>query len=333
MKTKFSPAVVGAFVLGALVLALAALLTIGGINPFVRPERFEVFFYEPIQGLELGSPVKLRGVRVGRVVDLNVRYNPRSNESVVAVVCELDKNAIRDAQGADLDVTAPGELKSLVARGLRGQLAVASLATGPLFVELDFYDPKSYPPPPVPGPASYPVVPSVPSLISEFQSNVSEILGEMHRVDFEGLSNDLKALLVTARRDADGLDLRGLVAQWTATGAALESVANSPQIPQALATANAALADLRATLATLNGQAAVSGRELQATLARTQATLREFDAAAQSVRHFVDAQRDLGGDVGQTLAQLSAAAESVRRLADFLERNPNALIAGRRPPQ
>ena len=66
MKTKVSPTIVGLFVLGALTLGVAALLMFGGVNFFSKPQRFVVYFEESIHGLDLGSPVKLRGVRVGR---------------------------------------------------------------------------------------------------------------------------------------------------------------------------------------------------------------------------------------------------------------------------
>ena len=69
MKTKAGPAIVGAFVIGAFVLIVVALLAFGGVSFFSKPERFMVMFDESIHGLDLGSPVKLRGVRVGRVVD------------------------------------------------------------------------------------------------------------------------------------------------------------------------------------------------------------------------------------------------------------------------
>ena len=99
MKTKISPAVVGLFVLGAMLLVLVALLSFGGVNFFSKPQRFVVYFDESIHGLDLGSAVKLRGVRVGRVADLNVQYNASTNKSVVAVLCEFSRNIIIDDQG------------------------------------------------------------------------------------------------------------------------------------------------------------------------------------------------------------------------------------------
>ena len=72
MKTKLSPAIVGLFVLGAFALGILALLSFGGVNIFTQPQRFVVTFNETVHGLDLGSPVKLRGVRVGRVADLKI---------------------------------------------------------------------------------------------------------------------------------------------------------------------------------------------------------------------------------------------------------------------
>src|SRR5688572_32963722 len=104
MKTKVSPTIVGAFVIGAMVLAVVALLTFGGVSFFHKPQRFVVYFDESVHGLDQGSPLKLRGLRVGRVVALNMRYDEAQNRSVAAVVCELALDAITDNQGALINV-------------------------------------------------------------------------------------------------------------------------------------------------------------------------------------------------------------------------------------
>jgi paraquat-inducible protein B len=331
VKTKASPAVVGAFVLGALALALGALLSFGGFNFFAHPERFVVYFKEATHGLDLGSPVNLRGVRVGRVVDLNVNYDPKTDTSSVAVVCELNKNKIRDAQGEPFDVTVPGRLKELVDRGLRAQITVASFATGLLYVELDFLDPKANPPDAAPPTSPYTIVPAVLSSTSQFQTSAEEILARVAKVDFEGLSNQLKDLLADARRQLDGLDLKGAVAQWKDTGASVQALVQSVDAKRAIQDAETTMADLRQTLHKLDTQVDANGQDLQATLDHVQATLKEFSATAVTVRRFVAAQQNLGDGANQALAKLADAADSVQRLADFLERNPNALLSGKKP--
>ena len=333
MKTKVSPAVVGAFALGAFALGVIALLAFGGVNLFSKPQRFVVYFDESIHGLDLGSPVKLRGVRVGRVADLVVRYDQAKNRSVVVVTCEFSRNTLTDRAGAVIDVSDRGELQTLIDQGLRAQLGVQGLATGLLFVELNFVNPKEYPTDNRMIEVRYAVVPAMPSAISEFQASASEILSKIRRIDFEGLTGELKLLLGDSRKQVAGLDLKGVSAQWQRTGAAIETLVASPEIKQTFVTLNATLVDLRATLAKLDGQVAATGTDVQATLAQTQVTLQNFSATATTLRNFINAQQGLGEGAGEAFGKLAEAADAVQRLADFLERNPNALLTGRKAPR
>src|SRR5437870_11494562 len=114
MNTKISPTTIGAFVIGAFVLGVVGLVTFGGVSIFSKPQRFVVYFNESIHGLDLGSPVKLRGVRVGRVADLNIRYDEKTNSSVVAVVCEFSRDMVADSKGAVINVANRAELQTLV---------------------------------------------------------------------------------------------------------------------------------------------------------------------------------------------------------------------------
>ncbi len=332
MKPKLSPSVVGAFVVGALLLALIALLSFGGLSLFSQPQRFVVYFDESVHGLDLGSPVKLRGVRVGRVVDLSVRYDAAQNHAVAAVVCELNRNVITDERDVPIDVSKRGELQDLIGRGLRAKLGVIGLATGLLYVELGFYDPLNYPPAETsPAGIKYAVIPAVPSAISEYQASLTMILSNLRKVDFAGLAEDVKVLLADTRKQIDGTDVKGLVRQWTEAGAAVKDLASSPDARQAFANLNAAITELRGVLARLDTQVTPAGENLNATLKEARAALERFNAAAAAAQHFIEAQGWVGDQAAQTLQQLGDAADAVRRLADFLERDPNALLVGKQP--
>ena len=333
MKTKVSPAIVGMFVIGAFALGIVALLTFGGVNFFAKPQRFVVYFDESVHGLTLGSPVKLRGVPVGRVVDLNVRYDEKTNHSVVAVLCEFSKDKVTDTRGTAVNVADRAELQAMVDHGLRARLDVQGLATGLLFVELEFLNPKDYPAESRIIELKYVVIPYVPSAISEFQTNLTEILNDIKKVDFAGIGRELKQLLVDTHKQIDGLDVKGLVAQWQKAGASVDALASSPETKQTLANLNATLVELRAVLAKLDTQITTNGTELKATLVQTKETLASFNAAADSARRFITAQSGLGADTSHALSQLADAAEAVQRLAEFLERNPQALISGKHPPK
>ena len=333
MKTKVSPAVIGAFVIGAFALMVIALLSFGGVNFFSKPQRFVVFFDESIHGLDLGSPVKLRGVRVGRVVDLNIRFDEKTNRSVVAVVCEFSRDMMTDSKGVVVNVADREELQLLVGRGLRAQLGVLGLATGLLFVQLDFFNPTEYPAKPQAGDPRYVSVPAVPSAISEFQASVSEILASVKKIDFAGLSRELTLLMTDARKRFDGVDLKGVAEQWKRTGAQVETLASAPEIKQTFANINAAVADLRGVLAKLDAQVVPAGKELTETLVQAKIAVGSFNDAAMAARKFIATHSGLGDEFVSTLQQLNDAADAVKRLADFLERNPNALLTGKKRPQ
>lgn len=333
MKTKVSPAVVGAFVIGAFALGVVALLTFGGVNFFSKPQRFVVYFDESVHGLEQGSPVKLGGVRVGRVVALNIRYDEKANRSVAAVVCELVKDTMTDYKGDAINVANRAELQGLVDHGLRAQLTVQGLATGLLFVELDFFDPKEHPPGSPPADARYVVVPAVPSAISGFQASLTEILTNLKNANFAELSRGLMALMTDVRTKLDALDLKGAVDQWKKTGAQVETLASSADLKKTFDNLNAAIADLRGAIARVDAQVEPTSKELRDTLAEAKRTIASFNQTAETAKRFLNQNSVVGDDLADTLQHLNDAAESVKRLADFLERNPNALITGKKPPQ
>lgn len=333
MKTKVSPTLVGLFVLGALVLVLVALFSFGGVNFFHAPQRFVVYFDESIHGLDLGSPVKLRGVRVGRVVSLNVRYNSNTNQSMVGVVCELSRNVILTEKGELLEVSDRAELQKLIDRGLRARLGVLGLATGLLFVELDFFDPGLYLASNAPVDPKYAVVPWVPSAITEFQNSLSEILADVRRIDFAGLAIEVRGLLQDTRKQINGLNLAALNAEWVKVGQSVNALATAPEIKQTFTNLNGAIDQLSRTLAHIDAQVDPTSKELAGTLAEAQKSLQAFNAAAAAARNFISAQSGLGEEAARALGQLGEAASAVQRLADFLERNPNALLSGKKSPR
>ncbi len=331
MKTKISPSVIGLFVLGALLLAGVGLVTFGNVNLFTKPQRFVVFFDESVHGLDLGSAVKLRGVRVGRVADIRVRYDAARQHSEVEVVCELNRDTIADASGGTLNVTDRAELKKFVDEGLRAQLGVLGLATGLLFVELDFLNPRQFP-------AvrstfaddTYAAIPAVRSTIAEFQASLNEILAKLKDVDIATLSREATGIIVDARRQLNALDLPQLVNESTQTVRAVRVLASDPAWQSTLANLNGTITDLRSAIAHLDAQVLPTGEKLGEILAQAKSAVDAFNATAQTVRQFIAAQQGLGADADLAVKRLAEAADSVRRLAEFLERNPAALLTGRK---
>ena len=333
VKTKISPTIVGAFVIGAFALIIVGLLSFGGINLFSKPQRFVVYFDESVNGLGLGSPVKLRGVPVGRVADLNIRYDDgRDKKSMVVVVCEFNKDLMTDNRGVLINVADRAELGKLITGGLRAQLVPQGLATGLLFVQLDFLDPEEFPLNPNLTDPKYIVVPAVQSAILEFQTSAIEILGNLRKIDFAGISKGLTALMADARKQLEGVDIKGMTDQWKKTGARVEELVRSPDFKRTFDNLNATADDLRKTIAKLDAQVEPTGHELTATLAEARKTIESFNDTATVARNFINTHAGLGGEMVETLDHLNEAADAIKRLADFLERNPNALLTGKKRP-
>ena len=324
MKTKLSPTLAGSFVLGALVLIIAALLSLRSCHILSKPGRFVAYFNESVQGLDVGSAVRLRGVRVGSVATIRVHYDSNSRQSQVAVVAELDQNVISDGAGKMIKTADRATLQRLIDQGLRAKIDLVGI-TGLQFVELDFFDPQEFPAPHAASNAEYPVVPTLRSGMSELVENLSKIAGNLNKVDFAGLSQELKSLLATVNQQAGGLDLKKMVAAVTSAASSIDALAGSAEAKAAFANLNQTAMDVQGLVAKLDTQV----EPVSAELVRS---LHSFHDAAQSVQILVGPQSGLGDEAIKTLRQLTQTAESLQELADFLERNPNALITGKKLP-
>lgn len=194
MKARPNPTLLGSFIMGALAVASAALLILGGHSPLGARRRIVVYFNESVAGLERGSAVKVRGVHGGRVVSMSPFIDEASGAAVVAVVCDMRKGAVTDIGGAALDLGDRETVSRLVAQGLRARLEPTGLS-GEYSVALDFYDPKEHPAAPPPPWAArlepYPCVPAMRSLGGQLIDDLGAVMRGLRRADVESLSRQL----------------------------------------------------------------------------------------------------------------------------------------------
>ena len=329
MKTKISPAAVGMFILGALALFVVLFLSFGGSNVFAQPSRFLIYFDESVSGLDPGAPLKVNGVRIGRVAAVNVRYDLATRKALVQTVCEINRNVLTDNAGVTIDLTSAAQLRGLIERGLRARLNFTGI-TGLLFVELDFEDPVKYPADPRFVAESLPVVPAIPSPIAEVQQSVIEIVANLKKVDFAALSKDIRTLLTTATQKVNELDLKGLSERMGNAAQSVTAFVESPEAKLAFANLNQTLTDARAAIAKIDGQVGPVSDDLKRTLAEAQAALKSLSGAADTTRRFVQAQGNVGDELTQSLRQMADAAAAIERLADAVQRDPSSLIVGKK---
>lgn len=320
MKIRLNPLLLGVFVIGGLAIAIAILVGIGS-SLFHTAGHFVFYLPDSVGGLDLGSGVRLGGVRVGQIDQVNVYYNPETRKSFVGITCEINKDLLIDPQGHRLDLTNPEQLKDLVAKGLVVQVQTAGLV-GTEYVELGFNSSEK----PIlvsDIPASpFPVVPVLPSTMSELMAKVSGILSSVHQIDFGHLGQQINAVLMAAHGQIAELQTNRLTDHISTAAQSVGDFMNSTDLRAAIARLHDSASTLQILLTNLNAQVAPAGTNLNATLN----SARESVAALQD---FLKVRNQLGEQTYQLMNQLDETARSIQQLSDFLQQHPNSIITGR----
>ena len=280
----------GLFVLVGVGVMLGALFWLGARR--LRRESFPAvsYFDESVQGLDVGSPVKFRGVTVGTVSDITVGPDHRH----VQVTADMYVDAL---VRLGLLERAPKKGEEFTAPNWRVQLASAGI-TGVRFIQTDFFDPARYPPPVLPFEPPWNYVPSVPSTLKNVEESAVELLSRLPM-----LADRAKDTLADVRKTLGTIDRFA-----SDLGAENGSF-------------NSALRDLRSAAARVDKALAD---------AQIGATTSAFRDTASSVGQAATGVSDARAELHASLVALREALESVRALAESLERDPSVLLRGPR---
>lgn len=316
---------IGSFILGALLLLFLSLIYVSGSDFFSPRERYVMYFDGSVQGLQAGAPVKLKGVELGQVVDIDVVLLP-DNTVVNMVTADLNLDGI----SGGLAETRDNLVGNLVDAGLRGQLNYQSLLTGLLYIELDFFPDSPY------------TLLDLQDQYPEFptrQTQIQMILDEVVQFDLQALANSLRSLIEGASELLRSGRIEQSMESFDAAVLALRDTAQSLQsaslqIGDEAETVSAALTE---TLAGLNGLVAATSDSLPALGSEIESTLSELRQAADALGGFAESASGTFAEDSRFVEELtraagdvSRAAESLRRLSETLEREPESLLRGRR---
>jgi paraquat-inducible protein B len=285
----------GLFVLLAVGAMLGALFWLGA-RRFHR-ESFQAvsYFDESVQGLDVGSPVKFRGVTVGTVRDITIAPDHRH----VQVIADLYVDAL---VRLGLSTRAPESAEEFIAPSLRVQLASVGI-TGVRFIQADFFDPERYPPPHLPFEPPWNYVPSVPSTLKNVEEAAVELLNRLPL-----LADNAKDTLVDMKKTLGSID--HLAVELGAENGSFDG----------------ALRALRA--AATRADKALDEARLGATAASVRDSAASVRDTAASVGQAAVGVGDTRDELQASLVALREALEAVRTLADSLERDPSVLLRG-----
>lgn len=271
---------------------------------FARGEPYLLHFDTSVRGLRPGSPVEFRGMPVGRVTAVELQFDPRTAEVRVPVTIEIQPQRFTVAGGGEASALDVETMAGLVRRGLRARLESSNLLTGELVVALDFL--PDAPPAELDRSGELPVLPTVPTELEELTASLQQALERIATLPLDALVAELRAAVA---------DLRRLV--------------RDPRIGETLASVDEAAASLSRTVSELERGVAPLLGTLRRAAADTARAAREAEAAFAATRDFLGPKSRLRYEVSQLTKELTAAARSIREFADYLERNPQALIRGR----
>jgi ABC-type transporter Mla subunit MlaD len=325
------------FSVGLLVLMGLALGT--GFVIFLTGERlrgtdalFETYSRESVQGLEVGSSVRYRGVTVGRVTEIGLvsaEYRRPEGQpfagafQLVIVRFALNMERVGDVPGTDMSVE----------QGLRVRLASQGL-TGVSYLELDFVDPDRFPVVRPPWTPRFTLIPSMPSSLAQAQNTLEQVMRQLQNVDFGAVAGNLDGLLVELRRVARGSDLGATLAEANAllreTREAIAAT-NLPALSAELRVMGGATRgvlegqEMRATLMALSR----ASEDLRATAHRLPATLTQVEATLRAAR---GTTTDLQAELAPLLRDLRSTTANLRDTTEALRRSPSQALLGAPPP-
>jgi paraquat-inducible protein B len=325
MSTKVSPTLIGAFVIGAVAVLVMAVLVLGSGRWFRKTHEFVLYFQGSVNGLNVGAPVKYKGVGIGSITDILLQLEQVEVDRIPVIIeIDVDKIAGRGFTGKLL--VDPVALQTAIDRGLRGQLRMESFVTGVLYVALDLYpsSPAQYV---QPQGSRYREIPTVPTELEQVQDELRNAFTKLAKVDFDAVTT----AMIHAFEGVDRLT------KSPALDASLRSLEKTmPKFDDAVVTIQRLALTLEKNTTDLSGDlqqtSAVTRRavgEIEIAVKQIGITMKEAEGAVLSARAAIDPDSPIFYELTKSLREISGAARSLRLLTGYLERNPRALIFGK----
>jgi paraquat-inducible protein B len=334
MSRRASPAVIGGFVVGALVLAVVGIVVFGSGKFFANTSRAVMYFAGDIKGLQTGAAVAFQGVQIGTVAEIKAVFDAEQAKAQIPVIVELHPDSIQF-----IGPRQEGKgMQKLVQRGMRAQLQIESMVTGLFFVQLDFHPeapPAEMKIDPLTG---LPEIPTVPTTMQQVQQTVRKALEKIGDLPLEEIVNSIHTTLRGIDRLVNAPEVIEAVRQLTTTLTDVQQLVRSldKQVTPVTASATEAMGSMKGAMGDIgklarnaDGHMATLTAGLKDTVGAARVTLESAQETLKNMNGMTAPNSPVGYELAETLRELSEAARALRTLADFLERNPNALLFGR----
>ena len=339
MSKEVNKAAIGGFVIGGIGLAVLAILVFGSGKFFQKKSMHVLFFEGSVKGLNVGSPVKFRGVDIGMVKNIQLSINPNDLEFFVPVYVEIFENRIsilgdkrqeqfNDAEAVDTLVTE---------MGLRAQLQMQSLLTGQLFINYDFYpdtpikkvglDKKVY------------EVPTIPTTLQVFTETVEKIINDLRQVNFQDIVENVSQTTKGLNELVNSKDMRESIANFNVALQDLQKLVQSTdelaenvnvRVGSVADSFESTMDDTRKLVHNIDSRVDPVAADIKETLAAVKSSFDEAEILLVEAQKLISENSKLRREIIFTLESMSDASRSVEELGNYLQRHPESLITGKK---
>ena len=319
MSSRKSKFMVGLFMAGGISVGLVAIIWLG-MSDFLREGHFyATYFDESVQGLNADSPVKYRGVSIGRVDRISVAPDNR----LIEVILKINSGA---------------ELES----GLVARLSMVGI-TGSMFIELDRKK-EDVPDrsPRLNFPSEYPIISSNPSDISELFRGIDDIMDKINSLDMAGISDRVKQTLDNVNQSVVDLDLKrisnGLNASIDNLNQNLESKrwdSIIQSIDHAAVSFNDLMGQAAGSLVKVDGIIEENREAIRASIADLRLAMENVNTFLEKGAGLVDGTEEYFFELNSSLLSISRnledASNNLNRGLEMVADQPSQLLFGQPP--
>lgn len=302
----------------------------GSFKFFSDHEEFICYFDEPVSGLDIGSPVKFRGVKIGSVKEIFLRFNQEAQSEHIPVVIQLDLSVLNSSLGLDVDIRDDETFSKIIDLGYRAKLVTESFITGLRYIEIDVLleggQPKL-----VQKRVVYKEIPTVPSLNAQLGQSVEEVFVRLGALDIPMINDELIRVLKNAREGLEEVDFRGVSELIKEAGHSTSSFLESPELREAITAIRETVDEFRLLAIKLNSRFDTVLAEAGETNEELQRMLKQVGDATSKAEYMFSSESSFRYRIEDALVEVAEAAEAIRILVEYLERNPNSLLRGKSP--
>lgn len=339
-KRRVNPTAIGIFVLGSVVIGVTSIILFSSQRWFGGDRvSFVCFFEDDVDGMQIGSKVKLKGVPIGEVKQILIRFKPSDGDEnpakpLIPIIIEVNLERLSDDFGVNMDFRDEGLYQEQIRDGLRASLGMETLITGILQVNLDYEEnaemPENLEPFTYRG-RVYRRIPTLPSQLEQVTSDLMTVVNNISTADFKGVVDGLNDLLDKLNSKLEQFEVKGM----NEAIASFEERMASPKIDEALeAFSKAANTISEAADAVEKASASLTlqldGEELAGVLGSAESTFESLTGAVDNLNQLVQENRSVPPELERSLKEIGGAAGEIREFVNYLRKRPNALLWGRK---